>query len=74
MQSLGKYFIIFGAIILAAGLILTFFPKLNFFGKLPGDIEIKRDNFTFYFPIVTSIVLSVLLTLIFWLISFFSRK
>jgi hypothetical protein len=74
MQSLGKYLIIFGAVILAAGLILTFFPKLNFFGKLPGDIEIKRDNFTFYFPIVTSIVLSILLTLIFWLISYFSRK
>ncbi len=74
MQSLGKYLIIFGAIILVAGVIITFFPKLNFFGKLPGDIEIKKDNFSFYFPVVTSIVLSVVLTLIFWLINYFTRK
>ncbi|HEY3251609.1 MAG TPA: DUF2905 domain-containing protein [Ignavibacteria bacterium] len=74
MQSLGKYLIVFGIIIIIAGLILMFFPKLNFFGKLPGDIEIKRDNFTIYFPIVTSVLLSVLLTLLFWIISYFSRK
>jgi hypothetical protein len=74
MQSLGKYLIIFGAIIILAGIVLTFLPKLNFFGKLPGDIEIKRDGYSFYFPLATSILLSVILTLIFWLISFFSKK
>lgn len=74
MQSLGKYLIILGAIILIAGIIISFFPRLNFFGRLPGDIVIKKENFSFYFPIVTSIVLSVLLTLLFWLISYFTRK
>lgn len=74
MQSIGKYLIIFGAVILIAGVVLTFFPKLNFFGKLPGDISIKKENFSFYFPIVTSIVISILLTLIFWVINFFLKK
>lgn len=74
MQSLGKYLIVFGAIILIAGILISFFPKLNFPGKLPGDIEIRKDNFTFYFPVVTSIVLSIVLTLIFWLFSYFTRK
>ncbi|HJY64266.1 MAG TPA: DUF2905 domain-containing protein [Ignavibacteria bacterium] len=74
MQSLGKYLIIFGAVIIIVGVILTFFPKINFFGHMPGDIIIKRENFSFYFPIVTSILLSIVLTLIFWLINFFSKK
>jgi hypothetical protein len=74
LQSLGKYLIMFGAIILIAGVIIAFFPKLNFFGKLPGDIAVRRENFTFYFPIVTSIVISVLFTLIFWVINYFLRK
>ena len=74
MHSLGKYLIIFGAIILIAGVIIAFFPKLNFFGKLPGDITIRKENFSFYLPIVTSIVISVFLTLIFWFINYFLRK
>jgi len=74
LQSLGKYLIIFGSVILIAGVIFTFFPKLNFLGKLPGDISIRKENFSFYFPIVTSIVLSVLLTLIFWVINYFFKK
>ena len=74
MQSLGKYLIVFGGIILIAGIILTFFPKLNFFGKLPGDIFVKKENYSFYFPVVTSIVISILLTLIFWIINYFSKK
>ena len=55
-----------GGLMLAAGLLLTVFGRLGL-GKLPGDIVVRRGNFTFYFPIVTSIVLSVLLTLIVWL-------
>jgi len=74
MQSFGKYLIIFGAIILIAGIILTFFPRLNILGKLPGDISVKKGNYSFYFPIVTSIVLSILLTLAFWIINYFSKK
>ncbi len=66
--------IILGAIILIAGIVISFFPKLNFFGRLPGDIVIKRDNFSLYFPVVTSIVISIILTLFFWIISYFIRK
>ncbi len=74
MQSFGKYLIVFGAVILIAGVILVFFPRLNFFGRLPGDITVKKENFSFYFPVVTSIVLSILLTLIFWIINYFIKK
>jgi len=63
-QHLGKVLIIAGALLLGAGLLLTFWGKLPFIGKLPGDMVIKKENFTFYFPIVTCIVISLLLTLI----------
>jgi len=71
--QLGKLFIILGAAFLAVGLCLTFLPNLSFgkFGRLPGDIHIRRDNFTFYFPLTTCILLSLLLTLLF---SILSRK
>ena len=73
LPQIGKIFIVTGAIFLLFGLILTFFPYISFLrlGRLPGDIIIKRDNFSLYFPITTSIVLSLLLTLIFAL--FFRR-
>lgn len=74
MQSLGKYLVVFGAVIVVAGLLLMVFPKLNFFGRLPGDIEIKKENFSFYFPLATSIVLSILLSFILWIINYFSKK
>jgi len=74
MQSLGKYLIAIGVIIVVVGLILAFFPKMNFFGKMPGDIQIKRENFSFYFPIVTCILISTLLTLVFWFVNFISKK
>jgi len=74
VQSLGKYLIIFGLIIILAGIIIVFFPRLNFFGKLPGDISFRGKNFTFYFPIVTSIVISIILTLIFWVINYFRKQ
>ena len=67
MQEIGKGIIIFGAILIAVGLILTFFNKIPFLGRLPGDIYVHRKNFTFYFPVTTSILISVLLSLIFWL-------
>ena len=67
MQEIGKTLIIFGVILIGVGLLLTFFNKIPFLGKLPGDILIQRKNFTFYFPIATSILLSIILSLIFWL-------
>lgn len=63
----GKFLIILGAIIMAAGLALVLAGKIPFFGKLPGDIIIRKKNFTFYFPLATSILLSIIITLVLWL-------
>lgn len=71
ISSLGKVLIIVGIVIVIIGIIFSFSGKIPFVGKMPGDILIRKGNFTFYFPIVTSIVLSILLTLIFWLINKF---
>ncbi|MDG5470928.1 DUF2905 domain-containing protein [Jeotgalibacillus sp. ET6] len=66
-MTLPKTIMLIGAVLLVAGFIMQFI-KL---GKLPGDIVIKRENMTVYFPIVTSIVISVILTGIFFLIGRF---
>ena len=71
MGSLGKTLIIFGIVLIGVGLLLTFVNKMPFLGKLPGDICIQKKNFTFYFPLATSLLISVILSLIFWL---FSRR
>lgn len=71
MDSLGKMLIVFGVVLALLGGLLLFAGKLPFLGRLPGDIVIHRENWSFYFPITTSIVLSVLLTL---LLSLFSRR
>ena len=68
MQSLAKPLIIVGIVILVAGLLLLYSPRIPFLGKLPGDILIKRPNFTFYFPLATSLLLSLLLSLILYII------
>ena len=61
----GKIIIIIGVIIVLAGLIVYFFhDKLNWIGRLPGDVRIEKENFRFYFPITTMIALSLLVTLI----------
>jgi hypothetical protein len=71
--QMGKFFILVGTISIGIGLLLTFMPQSSAFkiGRLPGDFYIKKDNFTFYFPLTTSILLSVLLTLV---LSLLSRK
>ena len=71
MDSLGKMLIVFGVVLALLGGLLLFAGKLSFLGRLPGDIVIRRENWSVYFPITTSIVLSVLLTL---LLSLFSRR
>ena len=63
-SGMGKFLILIGVIIIALGLILTFLPKIPYLGRLPGDIYIKKGNFTFYFPLATSILLSILLTIL----------
>ena len=64
-QNTGKYIIIIGLGIIIIGLLVYFLHnKLNWIGRLPGDIRIERDNFRFYFPIVTMILFSLVITLI----------
>jgi uncharacterized protein YybS (DUF2232 family) len=67
MNELGKFLVLLGLLIAAVGVVMwTGFGK-NWFGRLPGDIHYTRGNFTFYFPLVTCILISVVLTLLFWL-------
>jgi Protein of unknown function (DUF2905) len=70
MSELGKLLIILGALMIAAGLLLTVFGRFHLpIGRLPGDIVYRGKHTTFYFPIVTSILLSVILSVIFYAIS-----
>ncbi len=71
VNDLAKIIIILGIVLIIAGLVILFIPKLPFLGKLPGDIVIKRQNFTFYFPLATSIVISIIISLILYLIGKF---
>ena len=65
--------IIIGVLIAVIGLVWLFAPSIPWLGKLPGDIVIERENFRFYLPITTCILLSLLLTGIIWLVRYFSR-
>ena len=64
LPQIGKILIILGIAVILLGIVLLFSDKLPFIGKLPGDIYYKKGNFTFYFPIVTALIISVLLTII----------
>ena len=64
---MSRWLIIFGVVLIAAGLLWSVLQKLGL-GRLPGDIVIERENFRFYFPIVTSLIISVVLSLILWLL------
>ena len=66
MQVIGKSFIIFGIVFIILGCIFLLSGKVPWLGRLPGDILIKRENFTFYFPITTCILASIILSLIFY--------
>ena len=67
MSDLGKMLIIFGAIMVLVGVVLLAAPKIPWLGKLPGDIPYQGKGFTFYFPLATCILLSLVLSLIFYL-------
>ena len=71
MSELARILILLGALLIVIGLVLLGLQKLPFAGRLPGDIVIKRENFTFYFPLATSIIVSILISLILYLISKF---
>lgn len=71
IQYIGKVLIIAGITAVAIGGLFMLAGKVPWIGRLPGDIIIQKRNFTFYFPLATSVLLSLLLTLVFW---FFGRK
>ena len=66
MRDLGRLLIILGGMLVVAGIVLTALPRFGL-GRLPGDVVYRRGNFTFYFPLMTSILLSLVLSLLLWL-------
>lgn len=80
-NDLGKFFLFLGVVLALIGALLISVGKLpslgggfGWLGKLPGDILIKRDNFTFYFPLTTSVLISVLVSLLLYLLSLLLRR
>ena len=67
MNDLGRSIIAIGIVLIFAGLIMTLAGKIPGVGKLPGDILIKKENFSFYFPLTTCILLSIVLSLFMYL-------
>ena len=67
MSGIGRLLIILGLIIILVGVVVTLAGKLPWLGRLPGDITIKRENFSFYFPLGTCLLLSLIFSLIMWL-------
>jgi hypothetical protein len=65
IESIGKSLIFFGIILIVIGSLFVLFGKVPWFGRLPGDIVIKREGLTVYFPVATMVLLSLLLTILF---------
>jgi hypothetical protein len=70
-QIIGKYLIIFGLLLVVLGGVFLLSAKVPWLGRLPGDILVKRGSFTFYFPVTTCVLVSIILSLVFYL---FFRK
>jgi hypothetical protein len=73
MNHPGWSLIVIGSLIIGIGLVWLVAPSIPWLGKLPGDIAIERENFQFYFPVMTCILLSIVLSGIMWVIRFFSQ-
>jgi heme/copper-type cytochrome/quinol oxidase subunit 2 len=74
MSEIGKSLIFLGVVVIIVGIVLLFSDRLPFnLGKLPGDISIKKENFSFYFPITTSVIISILLSVVFYLFGRFFK-
>ena len=73
MHDMGKFLMVIGAVVLVLGFILWSGLAPRWLGRLPGDIRIEREHSAFYFPIVTCVVLSIILSLLFSLFSIFRR-
>jgi hypothetical protein len=68
MQEIGKILMFIGIVLVVIGAVFYVFKGIPYLGKLPGDIFIQKKNFTFYFPLATSLLLSLVLTLILYLL------
>jgi hypothetical protein len=71
MSDIGRLLLFLGIVLVVIGVVLTFADRIPFLGRLPGDILIKKKNFSFYFPLATCILLSIFLTVI---LNLFFRK
>ena len=71
LQPMGRALILLGVILTGFGLVLLVAPKIPWVGRLPGDILIQREQFSFYFPLASCLLASVLLSLLLWLVSRF---
>jgi hypothetical protein len=71
MAGLGRLLILFGVVSIVAGLVLLISPRIPWLGRLPGDVIVQRERFTFYVPIATSLVVSIVLTI---LLNLFFRR
>jgi len=69
LDDLGKVLVGFGLLIVAIGLVLLLAGRVPWIGRLPGDIWVQRGHWSFYFPLATSLLVSLLLTLFFWVIN-----
>ena len=68
MESFGKLLIFFGILLVALGLIFSFGVKIPWLGHLPGDISIRRESFSLYFPLTTCLLISLILSLVLYLL------
>jgi len=68
VHEIGRMLVVFGLLIALVGVALVLVGRVPWLGRLPGDVHIQRGNWTFYFPLATSLLLSVVLSLILWLL------
>ena len=71
MGSIGKTLVLFGIVLIVVGVLVQLFHKIPWIGRLPGDFYVKKENMSFYFPLTTSLLISLVLTL---LLNLFGRK
>jgi uncharacterized protein HemY len=68
MPGLGKALIVVGVVLIVVGLLFSFAGRIPWFGQLPGDIYIQRERYTFYFPLTTSVLISLVISLVLYLL------
>lgn len=69
MTDMGKALMLVGAVLVLAGALFTLSGKIPWVGRLPGDILVKKENFSFYFPVTTSILVSIILSIMFYFLN-----